>query len=260
MKKGLAAVVVGAIALGGCVTTEVTRFQPGQGQESIYRQGLPAVVSMKPGSTMIIAPVTRNQAPGLRPSYVAAIYNSSGQPVTFEYTGITVHQRGPDGGMRPVRVYNVDDLQREARNQAIMGAILVGAAAAGGAAIAANNAGHYSGTGTIYGRHGARTFTYSGWDQGRANAAAAGVAAAGGVAVGAIAVQGQQAVAALESQMLQTNTIMPGEWYGGQFQFARDAKEGPRIPHSDPRQYRIDFAVGPTTHVFDLTTERVKQE
>jgi len=217
-----------ALLLAGCASTEVARFSAAAGQQTVIRQGRSAVVSEQSQTTMIVAPPSRQIPSNGRPAYVAAIYNSSPAPITFHYSDISAVFVGPSSA-QPLRVWTIDDLQREARNQAILGAILIGAVTLGAGAVMANNPPYYSPLAN--------------------SIAAASLGASGGAAMGDILTTGELAVTQLENQVLQDHTIFPGEWYGGTFQFDR----GPRLEASDPdRTYRITFRVGNDVHQFTV--------
>ena len=169
-----------------------------------------------------------------RPTYVALIRNVGGAPVTFRYGDISVVQADTQ---KPLKVWNVDQLQAEARGQAMAAAILGGIAGAAG--------GYYAGTVHVNGNH----YNYSGYNSGVGAALASSN-------VNSAMVAGEINVAALENAMLMDNTILPGEAYGGVFVF--DAAKVSSI--KNPRSYRVNFKVGNDVHQFDLlvTREQVK--
>ena len=150
------AVASAALALSGCVTVEKTSFAKQAGQEVLVRSGRDAILSQTGSTQLIVAPASRTeQMP--RPTYVALIRNTGKKPVTLRYSDISVVQT--DTG-KSLKVWTVDELQSEARGQAIALALLGGVAGAA--------SGYYSGSGTINGQH----YTYSGYNGAAASAIA----------------------------------------------------------------------------------------
>jgi hypothetical protein len=56
---------------------------------------------------------------------------------------------------------------------------------------------------------------------------------------------GQRNLGTLEKTVIKDNTLLPGEWYGGQLQF--DAPNG-----DSPKSYGITVQIGNDTHQFDV--------
>jgi len=228
MIRQLMAAVAIAAAMAGCVPVEKAEFGQMAGQTVVVRDGRQAVLSRGRATELIVAPASRVQG-DFRPAYVAMIRNMSGAPITFMYSDITVTQV-EDG--KPLKVWTVDQLQSEARGNAIVGAILLGAAGAAG--------GYYAGSGQVNGYR----YTYSGYNSGVGAALASRN-------VNQVTQQAQANIANLENNMLKDNTIMPGEVYGGRFVF-----DGAKVKsRTDPKHYRISFKIGPDSHVIDLTTQ-----
>ncbi|MCM5559157.1 hypothetical protein [Pleomorphomonas sp. JP5] len=227
------AVASAAVVLSGCVTVEKTSFAKQAGQEVLVRSGRDAILSQTGSTQLIVAPASRTEKMP-RPTYVALIRNTGNKPVTLRYSDISVVQT--DTG-KPLKVWTVDELQSEARGQAIALAILGG--------VAGVASGYYSGSGTVNGQH----YTYSGYN------GAAGSAIAG-ANVRSAAAEGEINVAALENNMLMDNTILPGESYGGAFVF--DAAKVAKT--SDPKQYTITFKIGPDVHKIQLAVTKEKSK
>lgn len=227
----LAAASAAVLVLTGCVTVEKTTFAKQAGQEVLVRSGRDAIMSQTGSTQLIVAPVSRTQQMP-RPTYVALIRNLGAKPVTLRYSDISVIQT--DTG-KPLKVWTVDELQSEARGQAIALAILGGVAGAAG--------GYYSGSGNVNGHH----FSYSGYSS------AAGSALAS-ENIRSAAAEGEINVAALENNMLMDNTILPGESYGGAFVF--DAAKVTKL--SDPKQYTINLKIGPDIHKIQLVVTKEK--
>ncbi|HSI41809.1 MAG TPA: hypothetical protein VLA00_14795 [Xanthobacteraceae bacterium] len=243
------------LVLSGCVynTSEKATFTAEPGQQTIVRDGREVLISRKGGSEVTFAPKKLGQGEWSRPTFVVIMCNGTKEPTTFRYSEISAY-RAEDG--TPLKVWNVDQLQQEAREAAILGAVLMAGVAAGGAAVAANNAGTYSGSGTVYGAGGSTTYTWRGYDPVAAQLAAAPIAAAGGAAAGGIVAQGQRTINDLEYNMLVDNTIFPGQCYGGTAVVNADTTGGVGgIGNTKNYVVRIPFAG--QVHQFSVSLARV---
>src|SRR5690606_10465148 len=127
------AAVAAAMAASGCVH-EVARFTPQAGQEAIYRDGNPAIVSRKPGSIVMIQPASRQFQVGQRPVYVVGIYNLGAAPLNFAMRGVAAQQLKGAEVDRELKVYTYGQLVAEEKAKQFIGAVLVGLAAGANAA------------------------------------------------------------------------------------------------------------------------------
>jgi hypothetical protein len=59
--------------------------------------------------------------------------------------------------------------------------------------------------------------------------------------------RGQQNMAQLEQAVIKDNTLMPGEWYGGQLHLAPPTDQG-----GDQKAYSIIIIVGSDRHVIEV--------
>ena len=245
----VAAILWIAVLVVGCVTTEVARFQPKIGQEALVRDGRPGLISRKQNSIVMVSPARRQAQAGQRPIYVLAIFNAGRQPTTFLLTGVEVNQMRGGQLAQPLQVYSYDDLVTQERNRQVVGAILT-VAAAGLNTYAASRSGYYNATGTVYGPGGVRTFNVSGYSP-TANAIATARASAENEAMIANVVEtGRRNMDALEENVIKDNTLMPGEWYGGQLHFDPPA-------HDSEKAFRIAVRVGGEVHEIDVKHEQV---
>ena len=243
----LLAALAAPILISGCVH-EVARFTPQGDQEAIYRDGNPAIVSRKAGSIVMAAPASRQFQVGQRPVYVIGVYNLGGAPMNFAMNGVAARQLKSGQVDRELKVYTYEQLVAEEKAKQFAAGVLLVLAAGINAASAAN-AGHYSGRATVHGPGGTRHVSYSGYSP-TANAIAQARAGAQNEAmIGNAIQQGQFKLASLEQGVLKDNTMMPGEWYGGQLHF--DA------PYDGERKYRISIQVGPDVHEIDVAHESV---
>jgi hypothetical protein len=226
--------------LGGCVTAgETISFRASNPQQqAMMRDGQPALVSRQKNSLVLIRPASRQLQANGRPVFVVGINNLGKQPIDFAVNQVEAvqHANGSDFEMKVV-TYEV--LVQEEKNRQIAAAILTGVAVAGNA-YSASQAGYGSYT-TPSGRTG--TF-YSP----TANAIAQNNAAVQNeVMISATIETGQRNMAVLEQSVIKDNTLMPGEWYGGQLHLAPPVDQG-----GAQKTYTIVITVGSDRHVIDI--------
>lgn len=229
-------------ALGGCVTNaETVQFRPSNPQQqALMRDGQAALVSHQKSSLILVRPASRQVQANGRPVFIVAINNLSKNPVDFRVAQVaaTQHVGGSDYGMQ---VVTYEMLVQEEKNRQVAAAVFTGLAAAGNAYSASQAGyGHYT---TPSGRTG--TF-YSP----TAAAIAQSNATAQNEAMIATTIEaGQRNMAALEQSVIKDNTLMPGEWYGGQLHLAPlVAPDG-----GGPKTYTIVITVGSDRHVIDIS-------
>lgn len=237
--RNLAIVALCAV-LGGCMSTgETVSFKASNPQQqALMRDGQPALVSRQKSSLVLVRPAARQLQANGRPVFVIGINNLGKQPVDFRVGQVEAvqHAAGSDFEMK---VVTYEMLVQEERNRQVAAALLTGLAA-GANAYSAANAGHGSYT-TPSGRTG--TF-YSP----TAAAIAQNNAAIQNEAMIAATVEtGQRNMAALEQAVIKDNTLMPGEWYGGQLHLAPPTDQG-----GGPKTYTIVITVGTERHVIDV--------
>ena len=203
------------------------------------RDGRSALVSRQKNSLVLVSPAARQQRTYGRPVFVVGINNIGRQPVDFRVAQVEAIQHvGNSDFSMPIVTYEM--LVQEEKNRQVAVAIFTGLAAAGNA-YSASQAGYGSFT-TPSGRTG--TF-YSP----TAAAIAQGNAAAQNEAMIAATVEtGQRNMAQLEQAVIKDNTLMPGEWYGGQLHLAPPTDQG-----SGQKSYTIVITVGPDRHVVDIS-------
>ena len=232
----LGIVALGA-ALGGCVSTgEMVSFKPSNPQQqAMMRDGQPALVSRQKGSLVLVRPASRQLQANGRPVFVIGINNFGKQPVDFRVAQVEAIQRvGATEYSMPIVTFEM--LQQEEKNRQVAMAILGGVAAAGNA-YSASQAGYGSYT-TPSGRTG--TF-YSP----TAAVIAQNNAAIQNEAMFAATIEsGQRNMAALEQSVIKDNTLMPGEWYGGQLHIAPPTDQA-----GSQKSYTIVITVGQDRHV-----------
>jgi hypothetical protein len=234
------AIVALGAALTGCVTNnETVAFRASnQNQQAMMRDGQPALVSRQKNSVVLVRPASRQLQANGRPVFVVGINNLGKTPLEFRVSQVEANQRVGESEY-PMVVVTFEMLQQEEKNRQIASAILVGVAGAANA-YSASRAGYGSYT-TPSGRTG--TF-YSP----TAAAIAQNNAAVQNEAMFAATVErGQQTMAQLEQAVIKDNTLMPGEWYGGQLHLAP-----PTYQAGGQKTYSIVIMVGSDRHVIEV--------
>jgi hypothetical protein len=234
-------IVALSAALAGCVTnSETVQFRTSNPQQqAMMRDGQPAIVSRQKNSVVLVRPASRQLQANGRPVFVVGINNLSRGPIDFRVAEVEANQR-VGASEFPMKVVTFEMLQQEETNRQVAGAILAGVAGAANA-YSASRAGYGSYT-TPSGRTG--TF-YSP----TAAAIAQNNAAVQNEAMFAATVEtGQRNMAALEQSVIKDNTLMPGEWYGGQLHLAPPTDQG-----GGPKMYSIVIKVGIDLHVLEVS-------
>jgi hypothetical protein len=240
-------IVVALAALcGGCAANEVASFQARPGQEAIVRDGRAALVSRAPHSLVMIAPALRQFTASGRPVFVVGLYNLGPSPLLFRVADIQATQT-VNGQVAELKVIPYEELVQEEKTRQVAAAILTGVAA-GANAYSASRAGYYNSNGTVSGPHGTYLVQTSGYSP-TANAIAQENAAAQNEAMISTTIErGQQNLAVLERSVIKDDTIMPGEWYGGQLHLQ------PLVPaeNKEPRTYSVALLVGADRHIINI--------
>jgi hypothetical protein len=233
-------VVALCAALGGCVSTgETVAFRASNPQQqAMMRDGQPALVSRQKNSLVLVRPASRQVRTNGRPVFVVGINNFGKQPVDFRVSEVdaTQHVGASDYGMQ---VVTFEMLVQEEKNRQVAAAILTGVAGAANA-YSASRAGYGS-----YTTPGGRTGTFY---SPTAAVIAQNNAAMQNEAMFAATVEtGQRNMATLEQSVIKDNTLMPGEWYGGQLHLAP-----PTDQPGGQKTYTIIITVGSDRHVIDV--------
>jgi hypothetical protein len=204
--------------LSGCASSETIGFRASNPQQqAMMRDGQPALVSRQKMSVVLVRPAARKLQASGRPVFVVGINNLSGQPIDFKVEQVEAlqHVGGTDYAMQ---VITFDKLAEEERNRQIAVAILTGVAAAGNAYSASQ-----AGRGT-YTTPSGKTGTF--YSPTAAAIAQNNAAAQNEAMISTTIESGQRNMAALEQSVIKDNTLMPGEWYGGQLHFAPPTDKG----------------------------------
>jgi hypothetical protein len=227
-------------ALGGCVTAETVSFKASNPQQqALMRDGQPALVSRQKNSLVLVRPATRQLQANGRPVFVVGINNLGRQPVDFRVSQVEALQHvGASDYQMQIVTYEM--LVQEEKNRQIAAALLTGVAAAGNAYSASQAGyGHYT---TPSGRTG--TF----YSPTAAVIAQNNAAYQNDAMISATIETGQRNMAVLEQSVIKDNTLMPGEWYGGQLHLAPPTDQG-----GGAKTYTIIITVGTEQHVIDVS-------
>jgi hypothetical protein len=241
----LICICVAAAALSGCATNEVVRFQPKPDQQALMRDGQAALVSRRKNSIVLVRAASREFQAGERPVFVVGINNLSRGPLEFRLANVQATQIA-NGQRTQLKVFTYEELVEEERNRQIAEALIVGLAAGANAA-SASQAGNFRTTTTVVGPHGPTTFTTTGFNPAAAAAAQTNAAAQNEAMISATIAQGQADLANLEQSIIKDNTLLPGEWYGGQLQLQ------PLAQSDGIKTYKIVLTIGADRHEIDIT-------
>lgn len=241
-------VLASALALGGCVTTETVSYVPKPHQQLLMRDGYNAIVSRRANSVVVLRPVGREIPTHGRPVFVVGIYNHSGKPLDFRVSDVravqTVNQQSAD-----LRVITYEDLVREEKTRQVFAALATGLAA-GANAYSASQAGRYHATSTVSTPRGIYNVHTIGYSPTAAAIAQSRASAQNEAMISAAIEQGQANLASLERGVMKDNTLLPGEWYGGQLHLQ------PLMTDSSGRKtYSIAMMVGADRHEIDITQQ-----
>jgi hypothetical protein len=244
MRISVAALVC-AVVLGGCVTTETVQFQPKADQQSITRDGVPGIVSTKKDSIVIARPAAREFQIGGRPVFVLAIFNRGRTPQEFRVSNVAVTQH-VSGNDAALKVITYEELLSEEKTRQTLAAIGTGLAVAGNA-MSASRAGYYHSSSTVYTpRGGTYQVHTTGYSPAAAAIAQSNANAQNAELISATIERGQANMAMLERAVIKDNTLMPGEWYGGQLHIA------PLASQDGPKIYTISVSVGSDRHEIQI--------
>lgn len=226
-------------ALSGCASPETIGFRASNPQQqTMMRDGQAALVSRQKSSLVLVRPAARKLQARGRPVFIVGINNLSGQPIDFRVDQVEAIQHVGETDYA-MQVITFDKLVEEERNRQIAAAILTGVAAVGNAASASQ-----AGRGTYTTPSGKTGSFYS---PTAAAIAQNNAAVQNEVMISATIETGQRNMAALEQSVIKDNTLMPGEWYGGQLHLAPPTDKG-----GAQKTYTLIITVGSDRHVVEI--------
>jgi hypothetical protein len=235
-----------AALCAGCVTTETVQFRPQADQQAIVRDGQPALVSKRKNSIVLVRPAARQFQIGGRPVFVIAINNRTNKPEDFRVSNVQVTQI-VHGEAAPLKVITYEMLVQEERTRQVFAAIGTGLAAAGNS-YSASRAGYYNANSTVYTPRGTYQVHTTGYSPTAAAIAQSNANAQNAEMISATIERGQANMAMLERGVIKDNTLMPGEWYGGQLHIQPLMTEAGAV-----KTYSISIQVGADRHEIQIT-------
>lgn len=225
----------------GCASKETIRFQAGAQQQAMMRDGNPALVSRQKGSIVLARPAARTFDSNARPAFIIGLNNLGAGPIEFAISNVRVTQR-VEGREYALHVFTYDELAQEERNRQVAMAVLAGVAV-GANAVAASNAGYYNRNSTVSTPRGTYQVSTTGYSPTAAAIAQSNAAAQNEAIVATTIEQGQRNMANLERAILKDNTLLPGEWYGGQLHLSVPSDGAGRA-----KQYIVVVDLGQDRH------------
>lgn len=194
---------------------------------------------------MIARPAARQLQIGERPVFVLGIYNRSNVPQEFRISNVQVTQV-VNGEAAPLKVITYEELVQEEHTRQMFVAVATGLAA-GANAYSASRAGYYNASSTVYTPHGMYNVQTTGYSPAAAAIAQQNAASQNAEMISATIEHGQANLVNLERAVIKDDTLMPGEWYGGQLHIA------PLVSgNSAEKTYTIVVQVGSDRHELNV--------
>lgn len=263
--------IYGALALSvvlvGCASPIRTDPEIADGQERIYRDGLPALVSRKQ-HVVLVSPTTTVREGKERLRLIVSVANTSTTSLVVDTSNFSAMVDG-----RPLKVFTHDEIAQELKTRQAWAAFAVALGGAMQAASAQQQASYASTSGTynsnttgnfnaygsrsnVYGSFNATTSgTYSGWTYNPAagQAAAAAVNAKTEADMARLQAEGQGALNEAARTMLKRTTVFPRTSHGGQIVLGEF-----EVPETGSTLELIATVQG-ETHTFRFTQQRQKK-
>lgn len=243
--------VLAAGVCASCTTTETVQFKAQVDQQSIIRDGQAALVSRKKKSLVIARPAARQFQIGGRPVFVLAINNLTSTPENFLVSNVQVTQV-VRGEAVALKVITYEMLVQEEKTRQVFAAIGTGLSA-GANAYNASRAGYYNSQSTVYTPRGTFQVHTTGYSSTAAAIAQSNASAQNAEMISATIERGQQNLTMLERGVIKDNTLMPGEWYGGQLHIAPLATD-----EGATKNYTISVVVGNERHEINVAQGAAK--
>lgn len=250
--RGVSAISLAVIA-SGCVARERVTFQPRAQQEALVRDGNQAIVSRKRSSIVIVRPAAREFQSGARPVFVVGINNQSNAAQQFRVADVQVVQNVGASAVA-LKVITFEDLQTEERNRQVAAAVLT-VLAVGANSVAASRQGYYNANSTVYTPRGVYNVQTTGYSPVAAAIAQDRAAGQNEALVAATIERGQQNMAVLEQSVIKDNTLLPGEWYGGQLHISPPSSDG---GSGGPKTYIVSLMVGADRHDVEVVQSALR--
>jgi hypothetical protein len=211
--------VAAAFLLASCASQERVSLLAGEGQQSVIRDGDSALISAKQNVVMI-RPVSGSVYAGDRPAFAILIGNMTPQRIDFVPPMIRASLSGAGYAGHPIKVFSYEELVKEEHRRQVAGAVFAGLAGVARGMNAAN-AGYSNTYGSVslsdnYGNRAYGTYSATTYDSYRAYSAQQLATAQTSVDFQNLRATGEANLARLQGSIIKSNTILPGEMYGGQ--------------------------------------------
>src|ERR1700754_344036 len=105
-------------ALGGCVTAETVQFKASPQQQSMVRDGQPALISRQKSSVVLVRPASRQLQAGGRPVFVVGINNLVRTPLEFRVAQVEAFQVANDQQF-PMTIVTYEMLVQEEKSRQV---------------------------------------------------------------------------------------------------------------------------------------------
>jgi hypothetical protein len=150
------------------------------------------------------------------------------------------------GNDAALRVITYEELVSEEKTRQTIAAIGMGLSVVGNS-MAASQAGYYNANSTVYSpRGGVYQVHTSGYSPAAAAIAQSNANAQNVELISATIERGQANMTTLERAVIKDNTLMPGEWYGGQLHIA------PLVSQDGSKVYTVSVSVGSDRHEIQI--------
>lgn len=204
MRFQVAAAVCAAVAVSACAVTYDVRPVPGEGQSIRYLRGQATTFAQGQNGSIQVTPMGVNDKGRL--VFGVAAFNGAEEATNFGVENMTAQAGG-----EPLRIFTAQELERMARNDAMIAAVIVAAAGAA-SAYAATSGPTYSSTMTTP----RGVYTYQATDKAAQAIAAAAATATTAITLREINDNLDDTLISLQNNVLQTTTIDPATSFGGQ--------------------------------------------
>ena len=235
-----------ALLLCGCNSLETVQFTPSFNQTAIVRDGVQAIVSRRDHSIVLVRPALRGEPSTGRVIFVVAVSNLTRQPIDFHVADISALQMAADGSQTALDIIPYEQLANEERSREVAAAVFTGLAA-GANAYSASRAGYGSTYGTVYTPGGPAAFSGTYYSPTAAAIAQVNASAQNEAMIANTIETGQRNMAELQRFVLKDNTLMPGEWIGGQVHISP-----PYSQSGQAKKYTISINVAGDLHQVEV--------
>ncbi len=234
----------------GCVTIERVQFQAQIDQKTTVRDGNPSIVSEKPTSIVIVRPASRQFQSDARPIFVIAMHNRGSSSQDFWVQNVQVTQ-SVNGKSERLKVFSFEELVQEENFRQFLAEASARSRAQRNYS-AASQAGFVKSNSTVQTPSGALKVQTTVFNPVAAAIAQERADAENRRLIAATIERGQENLAQLEADVIKDNTLLPGEWYGGQLHIQ------PLVStESNVKIYTISIQIGADRHDIQISQAKI---